>query len=129
MSKKNKIIMGISILFLLGFVGIYKCSLSSEYKISIINDTNKTIEKLEVKYKVGNIIQNISQIKSKKTWNCTVNTDNIQGENSIVLIHKDKKGNSYEEYIIGYLEKGYSGKTEVVINSIDKNGKLGIIVK
>lgn len=129
MSKKNKIITSIVILLLLGVTGIYKFSFSSGYKISITNNTNKTVEKLELKYKVGNIIQTISQIESKKTWKNTIDTNSIQGENAIILTYKDNKDNVYEEYVVGYLEKGYSGKANVVINNINKNGKLEITIK
>ena len=104
MSKRNKIIISVVILFLLGVIGICKFSFSSGYKIYITNNTNNTVEKLELKYKVGNIIQTISQIESKKSWKDTIDTNAIQGGNSIILTYKDNKGNSYEEYIVGYLE-------------------------
>ena len=48
---------------------------------------------------------------------------------TVTLTYKDNKGNSYEEYIVGYLEKGYNGKANVVINNIDENGKLEITIK
>ena len=129
MSKRNKIIISVVILFLLGVIGICKFSFSSGYKIYITNNTNNTVEKLELKYKVGNIIQTISQIESKKSWKDTIDTNAIQGGNSIILTYKDNKGNSYEEYIVGYLENGYNGKANVVINNIDENGKLEITIK
>ena len=129
MSKRNKIIISVVILFLLGVIGICKFSFSSGYKIYITNNTNNTVEKLELKYKVGNIIQTISKIESKKSWKDTIDTNAIQGGNSIILTYKDNKGNSYEEYIVGYLEKGYNGKANVVINNIDENGKLEITIK
>ena len=129
MSKRNKIIISVVILFLLGVIGICKFSFSSGYKIYITNNTNNTVEKLELKYKVGNIIQTISQIESKKSWKDTIDTNAIQGGNSIILTYKDNKCNSYEEYIVGYLEKGYNGKANVVINNIDENGKLEITIK
>ena len=123
MSKKNKIIIGVLIMFLFGIVGVVKFSFSSGYKISITNNTDKTVTNLELKYKVGNTIQKISQIESKKSWKYKIDTNSIQGENAIILIYKDKDGNSYEEYVVGYLEKGYSGQTDVVINKMDENGK------
>lgn len=129
MSKKNKIVIVALIVFILGVIGIIKFSFISGYKISITNNTNKTVENLELKYKVGNIIQTISQIESKKYWKYIIDTNSIQGENAIILTYKDNKGNFYEEYVVGYLEKGYSGKANVVINKIDENGKLEIEVK
>ena len=128
MNKKNKIILGLLTLFLLGCFVVFKFSFSSGYKISITNNTDKTIENLEVRYKSGDIIQSISKIESKKSWKYTIDTNSFEGGNAIVLTYKDNKGNSYEEYIIGYLEKGYSGKVNVVINNIDENGKLDITI-
>ena len=31
--------------------------------------------------------------------------------------------------MVGYLEKGYSGKSNVIINNIEENGKLDIEIK
>lgn len=58
-----------------------------------------------------------------------MDTNNIQGENAIILAYKDNKGDFHEEYIVGYLEKGYSGKCNVIINNINENGKLDIEIK
>ena len=129
MSKKNKIIISVLVVFLIVVIGVFKISFSSGYKISIDNNTNKTIENLELKYYVGNTIKTISQIEPKKSWKYNIDTNSIQGENSIILTYKDNKGNSYEESVVGYLEKDYSGKSNVVINKIDDNGKLEIEVK
>ena len=125
MSKKNTII--ISVLIVVS--DVFKFIFSSGYKISIDNNTNKTIENLELKYYVGNTIKTISQIEPKKSWKDNIDTNSIQSENSIILTYKDNKGNSYEESVVGYLEKGYSGKSNVIINKIDDNGKLEIEVK
>ena len=129
MSKNNTIIISALIVFLIVVIGVFKFSFSSGYKISIENNTNKTIENLELKYYVGNTIKTISQIEPKKSWKDNIDTNNIQGENAMILTYKDNKGNSYEESVVGYLEKGYSGKSNVVINKINDNGKLEIEVK
>ncbi|NME83296.1 hypothetical protein [Clostridium sp. SM-530-WT-3G] len=129
MSKNNKIIISVLVVFLIIIISVFKFSFSSEYKISIENNTNKTIENLELKYQVGNTIKTISQIESKKSRKYDIDTNSIEGENSIILTYKDNKGNSYEEFVVGYLEKGYSGESNVVINKIDDNGKLEIDVK
>lgn len=129
MNRKIKFILFALVIFLLVVIGILKFNFSSGYKISITNNTNTTIENLELRYKVGDIIQNISQIESKKSWKGTIDTNSIQGENAIILTYKNNKGTSYEEYVVGYLEKGYSGKADVVINKIDENGKLKMEVK
>lgn len=130
MSKRNKIIIGLLILFLLGIAVFLKVNFSDGYKISIANNTNKIVRDLEIRYKTGGvIIQRISQIEAKHSWKYTIDTNNIQSENAIILKYKDNKGNSYEEYIVGYLEKGYSGNVNVTINNIDKNGKLDMKIK
>ena len=130
MSKRNKIIIGVLILFLLGIVGFFKVNISNKYKISITNNTNKIVRDLEIRYKTGGvIIQNIPQIQPKYSWECIINTNNIQGENAIILKYKDNNGNSHEEYLVGYLEKGYCGNSNAIINNLDKNGKLEIEIK
>lgn len=129
MSKNNKIIISSLILFLIIFISIFKFGFSSGYKISIENNTNETIENLELKYYVGGTIKIISKIEPQKFWEDNIDTNSIQGENSIILSYKDNKGNSHEEYIVGYLEKGYSGKSNVIINKIDDNGELEIKAK
>ena len=82
-----------------------------------------------MKYKNGNRIQIISQIESEKTWKYKIDSGSIEGEDAIILIYKDKQGNSYEEYVVGYLEKGYNGKVDVNINKIDENRKLDIEIR
>lgn len=125
MSKRNKIIIGVLILFLLGIIGVFKVNFSNGYKISITNNTNEIVRNLEIRYKAGGvIIQSISKIQPKDSWKYTIDTNNIKGEDAIILEYKDSKGNSCEEYIVGYLEKGYNGNINVIINNIDKNGKL-----
>lgn len=130
MSKINKIIIGVLILFLLGIIGVFKINFSNGYKISITNNTNKIVRDLEIRYKTGGVvIQNIPQIQPKDFWEYIINTNNIQGENAIILKYKDNNGNSHEEYIVGYLEKGYYGNSNAIINNVDKNGKLEIEIK
>lgn len=128
MSTKNKISV-LAILLIVVIIGVFKFGFSSGYKISIKNNTDKTIENLELKYYVGDTLTTISQIEPKKSWKYNIDTNNIQGENAVILTYKDNKGNSHEEYVVGYLEKGYSGKSNVVINKIDDNGKLEMEVE
>jgi calcineurin-like phosphoesterase family protein len=128
MNKKNTIIIvGLVVVLLLiviNFVGFNK-----GYKITITNNTDKTVVNLDLKYKVGDIIKTIPQIEPKKSWKDNIDTSSIQGENAMILAYKDNKGNSYEECVVGYLEKGYNGKASIVINKIDDNGKLELEVK
>ena len=125
------IIISVIIVFLLGGIGLLKYInvYSNGYIIYIANNTDKTITNLEIRYKVGDSITIIPEIKSNKSWEEKIDTNSIQGENSIILIYRDNVGNSYEETIVGYLEKGYSGQNKVTINEIDETGKLEIKVK
>ncbi|WP_160672443.1 hypothetical protein [Clostridium sp. C8-1-8] len=129
MSKLTKIAIVGLITFILSVIGIAKFSFNSGYKISINNTTNVAIERLELKYKAGNVIKAISQIGAKASWTGAIDTNSFDGENAIILTYKDNKNNPHEEYVVGYLEKGYHGNTNVVINNIDENGKLELEVK
>lgn len=130
MTKRNKIMIGVLVIFMIGIFGVFKVNFGNGYKITITNNTNEIVKDLEVRYKTGGIIiQNISGIQPKDSWRYTLDTNNIQSENAIILKYKDYEGNSYEEYIVGYLEKGYFGRVNAIINNIDENGKLEIKVK
>lgn len=129
MSKRNKVIFGISVIFFILVLCFVNISLSLGYKITISNNTNKTIENLELRYSVGDTIETISQIEPKKSWKDTINTNTIKGENSIILTYEDTKGNSHEETIVGYLEKGNNGHVKVTITEIDDAGKLELEIK
>lgn len=127
MSKRNKIIIGAVLLLLVGIVGVFKVNLHNGYKISITNQTNSIVRDLEIRYKTGErVIESISQLQPNDSWECTIDTNHMQGENAIILLYNDKNGNSYEESIMGYLEKGYGGKSKVSIINVDENGKLEI---
>ena len=127
MNKKNKIT--IIIVFFLGIISIYKLNFNNGYKVSILNNTNKNINNLELKYKIGDKIKTISEILPKKYWKYTIDTNKIEGENAVILIYKDSNGKLHEEYIIGYLEKGYSGSVKIIINKVYDNGELNIEIK
>jgi hypothetical protein len=128
MSKKNIIIMIIMLLVVL-LVFIMAMRFDSGYKIKIINNTDMIVTNLELKYKVGTTIQSIPQVEPKKSWEYTIDTSNINGENAVILTYRDNSDNLYEESVIGYLEKGYEGKVDVFINEINENGKLEIEIK
>ncbi|WP_244834942.1 hypothetical protein [Clostridium sp. BJN0001] len=76
-----------------------------------------------------NTIKTISKIEPKKSLKYTIDTNSIKGETSLILTYKDNSNNSYEESVAGYLEKGYSGQSKILINKIDTNGKLDIEIK
>lgn len=99
------------------------------YKITITNDTDKPIENLEIKYASGKSIKTIEKIERDKSWKYTVNTDEINGEDSIILIYKDKSNTEHKDTLVGYLEKGYDGEISVYVSKIDGSGILDIYIK
>lgn len=127
MSKKHMVIIGILVVFLLSFISFVK--FNNGYKITITNNTDKVVTDLELKYEVGDTIQIIPKIEAKKSWKGNIDTSSLEGENAIILTYKDNKNNLYEESVVGYIEKGYNGYANVVINKIYENGKLEIEVK
>ncbi|GFZ31291.1 hypothetical protein CSC2_18170 [Clostridium zeae] len=127
MNKKNKILIGMVVVLVLVAIDIMK--FSSRYKIDINNKSDKTVNNLELRYKVNGTIQSISQLEPKKFWEYKVDTSELKSEDQILLTYKDSKGNYYEHYLVGYLEKGYRGKVNVVINKIDDDGKLDVKVE
>ncbi|WP_042274368.1 hypothetical protein [Faecalimicrobium dakarense] len=127
MSEINKIIVsiGIGLVIVLTALNLIE-KLNDGYKLSITNKTDSTITDLEIRYKVGGIIKTVSKIEPNKSWKEKIDTKKVQGEDSIFLIYKDKKGNIHDKCLVGYLEHGYSGQAYVIINQIDENGKLDI---
>ncbi|MBK1811465.1 hypothetical protein JHL18_12625 [Clostridium sp. YIM B02505] len=122
MNNKKKILIGVVVVLFLVAIDVMK--FSSRYKIDINNKSDKTANNLELRYKVNGSIQSISELEPKKLWEYKVNTSELKSEDQILLTYKDSKGNYYEHYLVGYLEKGYRGKVNVVINKIDDYGKL-----
>lgn len=120
--KKKKFISMLAVCILV-VICICKFWFGGRYKIFIENNTDKVIENIELKYDDAHSIATISRIEPKKTLEYDVETNSIQGEKAINLTYKDKKGNAYEESV-AYLEKGYEGKTNIIINSVDIDGKL-----
>lgn len=126
MSKRNTSIL-IIILFLiaLGFIS-YNFFQDSHvgFDIEIKNNTNENISGLAVTY--GGLAQDIAipKIEAGKTYNLNINPKGNFNENSMFIYYKDKTGYKQKNTLIGYFEKGYSGKIKVNINSIDKNGLI-----
>lgn len=120
------IILGAFCLFLLE-TNVIK--FNNNYKISIKNNTNKFIEDLELQYNTGELIETIEKIDAKTLWKDKINTNTLNKESSIVLTYKDNNDNLHKEIIVGFLEKGSSGRANIIIDSIDGNGKLNLITK
>lgn len=96
--------------------------------ISIKNNTDKDISGLIIKYTDSAITVNIPTISQKQKYKTKVILPENFSEGCIKLCYIDKQGKNHEEYLEGYIEKGYNGKVTANINSIDDNGVLSIKV-
>lgn len=75
--KRNKIIVGILVLCMIVISGTFKANLGNGYKFTVINNTDKTLEDLEIRYKTDGMIQNIAKIQPKDSWKYTLDTNSI----------------------------------------------------
>lgn len=86
-----------------------------------VNDLNLFLSNEETFYKVS------LEANEKKTIKISYN-DTFQ-EGSLMMKYNDFDGNEHEETIIGYVEKGQSIKTEVIIKAVDAQGVIEFEVK
>lgn len=128
MNKRIKIIIWVVVVCIMIFLCFHYVFING-YGVTIQNHTNKTLENMEIKFQSGSTIQTIAKIEPKKSWKYTVNTEVIEGENAILLVYKDKKGNPHKETLVGYVEKGYSGRTKLIVRDVDANGIWKVEVK
>lgn len=93
----------------------------NSYSISITNNTSLTISNLTLKFKPGKILSENFELNPKETIKYDIDTSNIAGETSLVLLFKDDTNTLHEEYINGYLEKNFTGKSKVLIDTDNDN--------
>jgi hypothetical protein len=101
--------------------------LSKDSTISINNNTDKTISGLKIKY--SNSTENdieIPEIQQKQTYKTKLILPENFTEGFIKICYVDKQGTNKEEYIEGYIEKGYKNKIIINIDTVDNNGVLSI---
>lgn len=126
MNKRNNISIIIVVLLITSCVIIYKFFLGRHdgFDIEIKNNTSENINGLIITYK--GIIKDIDlpQIEAGKTYKVNVNPKENFSENSMIIYYKDKRGYIQKNILIGYFEKGYSGKVKVNMNFQDKNGLI-----
>ncbi|RKL69259.1 hypothetical protein CR203_04315 [Salipaludibacillus neizhouensis] len=114
-------------ILLLGFIGLSKYIFAQDgFDIKVINETNKEISGIYLTYDhiKSDII--VPSIEQGEVYKLNVNPTETFVENAMKLQYKDKEEKLHTEYVIGYFEKGYSGKAEITIKSVDENGKLDI---
>lgn len=104
-------------------------SFNRGFDITINNNTDIMVSGLKVTYeKITKDIE-VPSLSAKKKLKINVSPTENFSENAMKIFYIDNQGNRQEECIVGYFEKGYSGKVIVDINSVDKNGKLFFQVK
>ena len=122
--KKKKFSI-LSVIILLLFILLYMFFIySNGFDITIKNKTNVQIDGLRLTYNGIKKDIEIPSIKSNAVYSININPQEEFGENSMKIYYMDKLGNRNEETIIGYFEKGYSGKVFIDIVSIDLSEKI-----
>jgi hypothetical protein len=131
--KMKKIIVSIIVL-IIGALGFASYKLGQDgFDITVENKTNKEVSGLYLTYE--NIKSNIKipflALGDKYTINVNPNEESNDdfSEAALKLEYKDNKGDLHTEYVIGYFEKGYSGKAVINIKSVDESGKLEAEIK
>lgn len=128
-SSKNKIfiILALIVLVLLAY---YLMNSKHEELITLtisnkstekLNDLNLYLSNEESFYKVS------LEANEKKTVKISYNDTFHEG--SIMMKYTDLDGNEHEETIVGYVEKGQSIKTELIIKAVDAKGVIEFEVK
>lgn len=127
--SKNKIfiILALIVLFLLAY---YLMNSKHEELITLtiknestekLNDLNLFLSNEESFYKVS------LEANEKKTIKISYNDTFYEG--SLMMKYTDFDGNEHKETIIGYVEKGQSIKTKVIIKALDAQGVIEFEVK
>jgi hypothetical protein len=121
--KKIAILASLFLLVFLVFL-IAKAEEHDGFKITIHNKVDKEIHNLIIDYPGGPTVVDMES-KSKKT--IKIRPENF-GEASINLIYEANQSKQ-SEIIFGYIERGYSGKANIDIESIHEDGELNLSIR
>lgn len=128
-SSKNKIFIILALIVLVLLV-YYLMNSKHENIITLtiknestekVNDLNLFLSNEETFYKVS------LEANEKKTIKISYNDTFHEG--SLMIKYNDFDGNEHEETIIGYVEKGQSIKTTLIIKAVDAQGVIEFEVK
>ena len=128
-SSKNKILLIIALIVLV-LLAYYLMNSKHEELITLtiknestekVNDLNLYLSNEESFYKVS------LEANEKKTIKISYNDTFHEG--SLMMKYNDFDGNEHEETIIGYVEKGQSIKTTLIIKAVDAQGVIEFEVK
>lgn len=110
----KKIILVSVIVVIIGALGFATLKLAQDgFDISVENETNKKVSGLYLTYDNIKLDIKIPSIAPSEKYTLNVNPNENFDEASLKLEYKDTKGNLQTEYVIGYFEKGYSGKAVI----------------
>lgn len=127
--SKNKILLILALIVLV-LLAYYLMNSKHEELITLtiknestekVNDLNLFLSNEESFYKVS------LEANEKKTVKISYNDTFSEG--SLMMKYTDLDGNEHKETIIGYVEKGQSIKTELIIKSVDAKGIIEFEVK
>lgn len=128
-SSKYKILLILALIVIV-LLAYYLINSKSEKLITVtvknestekVNDLNLFLSNEETFYEVS------LEANEKKTVKISYNDTFHEG--SLMMKYNDFDGNEHEETIIGYVEKGQSIKTTLIIKAVDAQGVIEFEVK
>lgn len=117
----------LSVLFLL----LWQFLLNKNNYIVISNTTDTTLSDLSINYIYADKENKIKvpEIKAEGNYKLKLVLPDGFSEGAVKLNYTDKQGVEREEYLAGYIEKGYEDNIIVKISSVDINGILSLQVQ
>lgn len=101
--------------------------------IKVKNQMNEEISGLYVTYNEIKSDVKIPTLKPGEKNKLNVshgkNSNDNFSEGALLLEYKDSNGKVHTKYVVGYIERGYSGFANIKITDVDENGKLKMDIK
>lgn len=94
--------------------------------LSIQNITDVNISGLKIKYSNSIYDTKVPEILPKQIYKANLILPEDFTAGTIKVLYTDKLGQNHEEFLSGYIEKGYKEKIRVTISSVETNGVLSI---
>ncbi len=94
--------------------------------LSIQNNTDVNISGLKIKYSNSINDTKVPEILPKQIYKAKLILPENFTEGSIKIFYTDKQGQNHEDFLVGYIEKGYKEKISVTISSVENNGVLAL---
>jgi hypothetical protein len=102
---------------------VYYAVFYENYELLITNDTNEEISQVMLKYSSSGKDKYSSSSKEVLIGIMKPNSryihivDTNQTEESVLLMYRDYSGVKHEKVVIGYILKGYTGRTSFIIKN------------